>query len=49
MPRQARLDAPSTLHHVIVGGIEKRRIVDDRKDRGTLSREWGRLLLRPPQ
>ncbi len=34
MPRQARLDAPGTLHHLIVRGIEKRRIVDDKKDRG---------------
>ncbi|MBI4573033.1 MAG: transposase [candidate division NC10 bacterium] len=34
MPRQARLDAPGTLHHVMVRGIEKRRIVDDGKDRG---------------
>ena len=33
MPRQARLDAPGTLHHVIVRGIEKRQIVDDDKDR----------------
>lgn len=33
MPRQARLDAPGTLHHVIVRGIERRRIVDDEKDR----------------
>lgn len=33
MPRQSRLDAPGTLHHVIVRGIEKRRIVDDTKDR----------------
>ncbi|PIY21949.1 MAG: transposase, partial [Deltaproteobacteria bacterium CG_4_10_14_3_um_filter_60_8] len=33
MPRQARLDTPGTLHHVIVRGIEKRRIVDDRRDR----------------
>ncbi|MCK4605368.1 MAG: hypothetical protein KAU41_11900 [Deltaproteobacteria bacterium] len=32
MPRQARLDAPGTLHHVIVRGIEKRRIVDDKKE-----------------
>jgi hypothetical protein len=30
MPRQARLDTPGTLHHVIVSGIEKQRIVDDR-------------------
>jgi len=29
MPRLARLDAPGTLHHVMVRGIEKRRIVDD--------------------
>jgi len=33
MPRQARLDAPGTLHHVIIRGIEKRNIVDDQKDR----------------
>jgi putative transposase len=33
MPRQARLDAPGTLHHIIIRGIEKRRIVDDREDR----------------
>jgi len=26
MPRQARLDTPGTLHHVIVRGIEKKRI-----------------------
>jgi putative transposase len=32
MPRQARLDVSGTLHHVIVRGIEKRRIVDDQKD-----------------
>ncbi|MFO7783312.1 MAG: transposase [Thermodesulfobacteriota bacterium] len=35
MPRQARLDAPGTLHHVIIRGIEKRSIVlsdTDRKD-----------------
>jgi hypothetical protein len=35
MPRQARLDTPGTLHHVIVREIEKRRIVDDRWDRDT--------------
>lgn len=33
MPRGARLDAPGTLHHVIVRGIEKRKIVNDDKDR----------------
>lgn len=33
MPRSARLDAPGTLHHVIVRGIERRFIVDDNEDR----------------
>ena len=31
MPRQTRLDTPGTLHHVIIRGIEKKRIVDDVK------------------
>jgi hypothetical protein len=26
MPRQARLDAPSVLHHIMVWGIERRKI-----------------------
>ena len=33
MPRQARLDAPGTLHHVIIRGIEKRDIVKNQYDR----------------
>ena len=33
MPRRARLDIPGTLHHVMVRGIERRRIVDDVADR----------------
>jgi len=33
MPRQARLDMPGTLHHVILRGIEKRQIYDDDVDR----------------
>ena len=32
MPRTARLDAPGIQHHVIIRGIESRKIVDD-KDR----------------
>ena len=32
MPRKARLDAPGTLHHVIIRGIEKKKIVDDDRD-----------------
>ena len=33
MPRQARLDAPGTLHHVILRGSERGQIVADRQDR----------------
>lgn len=33
MPRQARLDAPGTVHHVIIRGIEKRKIVNNDADR----------------
>jgi REP element-mobilizing transposase RayT len=43
MPRQARLDAPSALHHVIVRGIERRKIVDDDKDRENFVNRMGAL------
>ncbi len=33
MPRQTRLDAPGTLHHVIIRGIERKEIVKDNHDR----------------
>jgi REP element-mobilizing transposase RayT len=33
MLRQARLDAPGTLHHVVIRGIERGRIVEDDQDR----------------
>jgi putative transposase len=33
MPRQARLDAPGTLHHVMIRGIEQRQIFDGEEDR----------------
>lgn len=29
MPRHARLDAPVSLHHIIIRGIERSRIVFD--------------------
>jgi putative transposase len=44
MPRKARLDAPGALHHIIVRGIERRRIFRDDSDRdGFLDRLWGIL------
>ena len=33
MPRQARLDAPGVLHHVMARGIEQRKIFRDDRDR----------------
>mgnify|MGYP000611685232 CR=1 FL=1 len=45
MPRQARLDVPGTLHHVIIRGIEKRRIVDDGVDQGAFIERMGQAAL----
>ena len=33
MPRQARLDAPDTLHHVLVRRLERRALFRDDADR----------------
>ena len=43
MPRGARLDAPGTLHHVIVRGIEGRNIVSDDRDRKNFVARMGAL------
>jgi hypothetical protein len=43
MPRRARLDAPGTLHYLIVRGIEKRRIVNDVGDRKNFVKRLGEL------
>ncbi|MFC1534890.1 transposase [Thermodesulfobacteriota bacterium] len=45
MPRQARLDTPGTLHHVIIRGIEKKPIVDDVKDKKEFIFRMGDLLI----
>ena len=41
MPRQARLDAPGTLHHVMLRGIERGAIVTDDADRHDFVRRLG--------
>jgi len=33
MPRQARLDAPETVHHVMVRGLERRTLFREDADR----------------
>ena len=43
MPPGARLDAPGTLHHVMIRGIERRNIVDDEKDREDFVYRPGKL------
>ena len=48
MPRQARIDAPGALHHVIIRGIERKRIFEDDKDREDfLERLCGLLQEKP--
>jgi len=41
MPRQARLDAPGTLHHVIIRGLERGAIVKDDADRAAFVTRLG--------
>src|SRR4030042_7073764 len=44
MPRIARLDTPGLLHHIIIRGIERRKIFDDDKDREDLIERLSILL-----
>ena len=43
MPRGPRLDSPGTLHHVILRGIERKKIVTDDKDRKNFTTRMGDL------
>src|SRR5512136_2302918 len=45
MPRLARLDAPGVLHHIIIRGIERRKIFRDDRDRENFLERMGRLLV----
>jgi REP element-mobilizing transposase RayT len=44
MPRKARIDAPGALHHIIVRGIEKRKIFKDDADRQNFIERLGDIL-----
>ena len=44
MPRLARLDAPELIHHVIIRGIERRKIFRDNKDRDDMIDRLSDLL-----
>ena len=43
MPRRARLDAPGTLHHVMIRGVDQHRIVNDVADRKNFVKGMGEL------
>lgn len=45
MPRQARLDYPGCLHHLINRGIERRKIFIDSRDYGTFLEILGEVIL----
>ena len=44
MPRKARIDAPGALHHIIVRGIECRRIFSDDQDRNNFIERLGNIV-----
>jgi hypothetical protein len=44
MPRSARLDTPDVLHHIMIRGIERRRIFIDNEDREDFLTRLGKLL-----
>ena len=44
MPRKARIDAPGALHHIIVRGIERRRIFSDDQDRDNFIERLGDIV-----
>jgi putative transposase len=45
MPRKARIDYPGGVHHLIVRGIERKRIFQDDQDRNAFLDRLGPLLL----
>ena len=46
MPRQARLDVPGALHHIMVRGINKATIFDDDQDRNRFLERLGENVIR---
>ena len=44
MPRTARLDTPGLLHHIMIRGIERRKIFNDDKDRENIIERLSILL-----
>ena len=47
MPRKDRLDAAGALHHIIVRGIERRRIFSEDQDRDNFVERLGDIVTEP--
>jgi len=45
MPRQARIDAPGAVHHIIARGIERGKIFRDDQDRGDFVHRLGKVVV----
>jgi putative transposase len=46
MPRKSRIDAPGALHHVMVRGIDRKKIFTDKKDYSAFIGRLGDLLIK---
>jgi len=44
MPRQSRIDAPCALHHIIAGGIERKKEFTDGIDRDNFLNRLGNIV-----
>jgi REP element-mobilizing transposase RayT len=44
MPRKGRIDAPGALHHIIVGGIERKKIYRSDYDRKNFINRLSELI-----
>jgi hypothetical protein len=44
MPRKASIDAPGAVHHIIIRGIRRRRIVTDDQDRDDFVERLGEMV-----
>ena len=44
MPRQARIDTPGALHHIMVRGIKRQKIFKDNKDRNNFIERLGAII-----
>ena len=44
MPRQARIDTAGALHHIIVRGVERKKILADDQDCYDFIKRLGRIV-----